>query len=225
MTEKPEVRQIRDPRALRAIAHPLRLRLLEELAQGPATATELAERVAESPANCSWHLRQLARYGYVEEAGAGPGRRRPWRIVAEVRRLGSDDETDAEAIDAGDEVGSMLAANEFDAMRRWYAHRRREPARWRRAGFYNQGVAWLTSEELSEMEAEIMEIMVRHLNRAADPDRRPTGARLVRLVAWGVPASPGRAQSTDTGEPAGSGESADSSKPAGSADQHPGSGR
>jgi DNA-binding IclR family transcriptional regulator len=50
----------------------------------PATATQLAERVGESPANCSWHLRQLARYGFVEEAGGGTGREGPWRPVPGV---------------------------------------------------------------------------------------------------------------------------------------------
>lgn len=68
--------------ALRALAHPVRQRLLRALAAaGTATATELAEQVGESPPNCSWHLRQLARYGFVTEAGGGPGRKRPWRLV------------------------------------------------------------------------------------------------------------------------------------------------
>ncbi len=69
------VRRMRDANMLRALAHPARIRLLEELAlAGPMTATELAARVGESAANCSWHLRQLAKYGYVEEAGGGAGR-------------------------------------------------------------------------------------------------------------------------------------------------------
>src|SRR4030088_3589210 len=70
-----------DPRALRALAHPLRLRLLELLVlRGPMTATEAADLLGESPANCSFHLRTLAKYGYVEEAGGGRGRQRPWRL-------------------------------------------------------------------------------------------------------------------------------------------------
>jgi DNA-binding transcriptional ArsR family regulator len=73
---------VNDLLALRALTHPVRQRLLRTLAgAGRATATELAERVGESPANCSWHLRQLARYGFVTEAGGGAGRQRPWRIA------------------------------------------------------------------------------------------------------------------------------------------------
>ena len=64
---------------MRALAHPVRLALLEVLADaGQLTATEAGERIGESPANASFHLRQLAKYGFVEEAegepaASGPG--------------------------------------------------------------------------------------------------------------------------------------------------------
>src|SRR5262245_33640111 len=68
-------------RAVRALAHPLRLELLDMLRfDGPSTATLLARRTGESSGATSYHLRQLARYGYVEEAPAtGGGRERWWR--------------------------------------------------------------------------------------------------------------------------------------------------
>jgi len=73
---------VNDLLALRALTHPARQSLLRALAAaGSATATELAGQIGESPANCSWHLRQLARYGFVTEAGGGTGRQRPWRIA------------------------------------------------------------------------------------------------------------------------------------------------
>ena len=63
---------------LRAVAHPTRLKLLGELRRvGPLTATQAGGRIGESPAGCSFHLRQLAKYGLVEEAGGGRGRSRP----------------------------------------------------------------------------------------------------------------------------------------------------
>src|SRR4051794_28456250 len=90
-------RELTDPKAMRALAHPVRLALLEALADAPTpTATEPGERVGESPANASFHLRQLAKYGVVEEAEGGTGRRRPWRI----KHLGmtfSDVQRDPEA--------------------------------------------------------------------------------------------------------------------------------
>ena len=69
-----------DPKAIRALAHPLRWGLLEALSHaGTLTATQASEMLGESPANCAFHLRTLAKYGFVEEAGGGRGRERPWR--------------------------------------------------------------------------------------------------------------------------------------------------
>ena len=77
-----EPRKITDARTLRALAHPVRIALFEELALGGAmTATEIGERIGETATTCSFHLRQLAKYGFVEEAGGGTGRSRPWRLT------------------------------------------------------------------------------------------------------------------------------------------------
>src|SRR5690242_3347027 len=123
MSEFP-IRDVRDPRVLRAVAHPLRLRLLEVIAlRGPVTATELAEEVGESPANCSWHLRQLARYGFIVEAGGGHGRQRPWRLVPEGHRWGEGTET-PELARAGDAAAEVIFDAEYQALRRWQASRR-----------------------------------------------------------------------------------------------------
>jgi len=76
--DKHELRKITDARTLRALAHPVRIALFEELSLGGAmTATEIGEQIGESPTTCSFHLRQLAKYGFVEEAGGGTGRSRP----------------------------------------------------------------------------------------------------------------------------------------------------
>jgi len=74
---------ILEPRMLRGLAHPLRMRLRAELIEhGPATASQLAARVGESSGATSYHLRQLAAYGFVvDEPGRGNGRERYWRAV------------------------------------------------------------------------------------------------------------------------------------------------
>jgi predicted transcriptional regulator len=75
-----------DPKAIRALAHPVRWALLDALDQaGTLTATQASEMLGESPANCAFHLRTLAKYGYVEEAGGGRGRERPWRPSSATR--------------------------------------------------------------------------------------------------------------------------------------------
>src|ERR1700689_3144664 len=74
--------KLTDPRMMRALAHPARIAIWEYLGlHGPATATECAEVAGLSPSACSYHLRTLARYGFVEEdlASAADGRERPWR--------------------------------------------------------------------------------------------------------------------------------------------------
>jgi DNA-binding transcriptional ArsR family regulator len=185
------IREIRDPQVLRALSHPVRLRLLDELLlSGSATATELSDLVGESPANCSWHLRQLARYGFVEEAGGGTGRQRPWRIVAEGNRWGSDDQADTELARAGDTAGEMFLAQEVEALRSWWRNRRREPAQWRDTSFFTQVVSWLTVEELGAVRETVVEALKPYLDRIGDAGKRPAGSRPIRLIAWGVPARP-----------------------------------
>jgi DNA-binding transcriptional ArsR family regulator len=75
--------EISDPKAIRALAHPLRLDLLQFLgAGGPATAAQCGRVLGASQASCSFHLRQLAKYGFVEDAGPGHDRReRQWRVA------------------------------------------------------------------------------------------------------------------------------------------------
>jgi DNA-binding transcriptional ArsR family regulator len=75
--------EVSDPTAIRALAHPLRLDLLELLgASGPATAAQCGRALGVSQASCSFHLRQLAKYGFVEDAGPGRDRReRQWRAA------------------------------------------------------------------------------------------------------------------------------------------------
>src|ERR1041384_601314 len=80
-----------DPRAMRALAHPTRLALLDHLhAAGGATATECSEFVEDRPPSCSYHLRALAKWGFVEEAEQRPGRERPWRATATRIEFPSD---------------------------------------------------------------------------------------------------------------------------------------
>src|ERR1700727_2212659 len=77
---------VTDARAMRALAHPLRVALLEAIRRdGEITATRAAELLGESPGNMSWHLQTLAKYGFVEETGDGRGRSRPWRVTSPTR--------------------------------------------------------------------------------------------------------------------------------------------
>jgi DNA-binding transcriptional ArsR family regulator len=183
-------RELTDPRALRAVAHPVRVRLLEELAfGGAATATELSDRIGESPANCSWHLRQLAKYGFVEETGGGTGRQRPWQIVIQEKHLPHGN-VDEELRIASTAFRRQLVSREYEALRAWLATMHAEPARWRDSAFITQNAGWCTAEELAQVFTDVATAMDRFVHRINDPASRPPGARAVRFLAWGVPAQP-----------------------------------
>src|SRR5580693_2977014 len=122
VTTEQAARSVRltDPRALRAYAHPTRMALVALLRRdGPQTATQAALATGESVASCSFHLRQLAKYGLVEEAG-GRGREKPWRATAMFTDFdvdtgpGGAESGGAESGGAGDPVAA--AAGEALAM-------------------------------------------------------------------------------------------------------------
>lgn len=84
-----------DPQALRALAHPLRWKLIDVLErEGDATATRCAELTGESVASCAYHLGILAKYGYVEASPGRTGREKPWRLTGQEQRIGNDDRED-----------------------------------------------------------------------------------------------------------------------------------
>jgi DNA-binding transcriptional ArsR family regulator len=184
------MRDITDPRVLRAMAHPLRIKLLNALVlHGPATATELAERVADSPANCSWHLRQLAKFDFIEEAADLPakGRNRPWRWISRGNKWGGPDDS-PEMVSVGQELMYTLLGVELAERRAWEERRATEPAEWLEAAFTLQIIAWLTPDELKQVGDQLREVLFRFHDRM-DPADRPEGTRPVRFIAWGNPSS------------------------------------
>lgn len=172
------------------MAHPLRLALLERLyTHGAATATELAEHVGESAANCSWHLRQLARYGFVEEAGGGKGRQRPWRAVIESRTWGHSDAAGELAI-AGDAMSEVLFEHEVAALRAWVRWRRGDPPEWQDAVMVSQWMTWLTVDELREFRTLVNDFLMHRTAARVELADRPPDARMVRFFGWAIPAEP-----------------------------------
>jgi DNA-binding transcriptional ArsR family regulator len=184
----PSYRRLSDPRELTALAHPVRIGIMELLTvSGPLTATELADRLDETPANCSWHLRKLAEHHFVEEAGGGIGRQRPWQVCS----IGlAWDETDASpsGVRAGRALEQMLLERQvtrYQAARAQLADDGDDD--WAEAATAAQSATWLTVDELEELNAELRAVLERHTNRITDPAARPPGSRLCELVAWGAP--------------------------------------
>ena len=182
----PDQRRLSDPRDLRALAHPVRIALIEQLVlHGAQTASQLADRVDESPANCSWHLRKLAEHGFVEEAGGGRGRERPWQATSTGMSWGDDDESPETRI-AGDALTEMMIERELGRSREARVRLRDDPE-WQSSAFADQTMLWLTADELAEAERVIRELFLNRLERLQDPSKRPPGSRLCSLLAWGYP--------------------------------------
>ncbi len=187
-TRRRDARRLRDPRELSAVAHPVRLGILEELTlHGPLTATDLGVRLGESPANCSWHLRKLAEHDFVEEAETEGGRRRPWQVTGIGLSWGDEEgEPSPEERRAGESLGRMLLERWLD---RYHASTTRaggESRPWQTARGMSQTEVYLTAEELRGLNLEITGLMQKYRDRL-DPAHRPDGARLCELVSWGAP--------------------------------------
>ena len=177
-----------DPYALRALAHPLRLRLLEELTMlGPLTATEAAARVGESPSSCSFHLRSLAKYGFIEEAEGGTGRQRPWRVVTTGNRWATTRETPAAERAAGDALSAVVRDRDQRLLQEHLAHRHRLDDDWLRAAFSSNYGGWLTPAELDDIGEKLTALWAPYLGRLTRPDDIPEGARLVHMFAYAFP--------------------------------------
>jgi len=196
---QPARRQISDAQTMRALSHPVRIALLEVLGvEGPMTATEVGELIGESPTTCSFHLRQLAKYGLVEEAGGGKGRARPWRMTALDIAIRGHDDPEAEL--AADVLTGIFLERQRDRYRTWQETKAAYPSEWRKAAGESDVVVYLTAEELEHLREELSELL-RPLvqERDGDPSKRPPGSVPVEMVTFSYPLSlPAGTPPTDT---------------------------
>jgi len=163
---------------MRALAHPTRLALLDHLHDvGQATATECAPVVGESPSSCSYHLRALGKWGFVEEGEGGAGRERPWRAAATRIEFGSDG---TEAVVLRDELVGRQQQRVRDALRRGHEL----PAAWRRAVQTSSATLELTPPELEQLGRRFEELLAAFRGRG----RRRRARRVV--VSFGAAAEP-----------------------------------
>src|SRR5262245_21553834 len=171
-----------DPQAIRALAHPLRLDLVELLGGGPMTAAECARALGSTQANCSFHLRQLAKYGFVAEAPPGPDRReRRWQLLDYEQNWSAAD--NPELTRALDEV---FIRREAGRLRDWTARRGSEPLEWRLAAIFGGATVPLTPEEVEDVQRRLGEIrdymIAKYGDRIGDRATWPAGSRPVRLL-------------------------------------------
>jgi len=181
--------EISDPKAMRALAHPVRLAILERLQRhGPATASRLSPHVGATPSVTSWHLRHLAGFGLVRDAEGGTDRReRRWAAVARGFRV---------EVPEGEEgwsaarlpAGEMFARN-AELPLRWLTETAPdlEPEWARLAGASNTRIV-VTATELAALKDALEELIAPYVIR--EPDERPPGSRDVRLLTYALPQGP-----------------------------------
>jgi DNA-binding transcriptional ArsR family regulator len=185
------VTEIREPAVMRALAHPARLAVLDELLNGRvATATELSEVCGLSPSAMSYHLRALAKIGLIEEAPSqGDARERRWKAASVQFDVGLGPDASPEARSAEAALFGAFLVREEAQVRRWLEHRVRETDEWHSSAALSESWLLVTSEELVRINREVAAVL-----RPYARSRRtevPDGARVVVAQYRAVPAEPG----------------------------------
>jgi DNA-binding transcriptional ArsR family regulator len=182
---EPETIHLRDPKEMRALAHPARMAIIDALASGDElTATECAAITGLSPSATAYHLKFLERHHFAERAPArSDGRERPWRETPRTRV-----DLDASTA-AGAAAASAVALAYFDRTRvvaeNFMQSAHEEPKEWQDVPTLNSADLWLTLEETREISAALQAVVEPYRGRVlAD---RPDGSRRVRVTSLVVP--------------------------------------
>lgn len=184
MAQKSNKRQIKhavpDPVALKALAHPVRLRMLGILrVDGPATATQLAKRLGLNSGATSYHLRQLAKHDFIEPADdLGDQRDRWWRAAHDSTHYDTFDQT-GDDLDAGMAMTQAVLSSHAQQMQRAHDSYRNLPVEWRKASTASDCILALTAEQAEELTGKIERLLQEAmaasppLGGAAPKDTRP----------------------------------------------------
>jgi hypothetical protein len=166
---------------LRALAHPLRWKLLNLVgAERSATATRCAEVLGESVASCSYHLGILGKYGYIEPVPGVSGREKPWQQVT-GRLVFADTDLDPEEQRALEAFADSFLDFQIDHIRTQLHRVDLEPPEWAQAGGMSAGTMYVTAGELHALKEELNALLVRYSDRDDDPGLRPATARPTSL--------------------------------------------
>jgi predicted transcriptional regulator len=184
---KLEPRKLTDPRAMRAVAHPVRIALLEVLGtEGPLTATQAGELIGESPTTCSFHLRQLAKYGFIEEVAGVAGRKRPWRLV-HTGLTYSDVSDDPETRLAASALSRVLHDFYLDRLKEGLELRRDISPEWQKTTGASEFLLYVTADELRELDESVTALIKPYIERIGNPKKRPKASIPIEVLFFAYP--------------------------------------
>jgi len=182
-------RLLDDPVAIRALAHPLRHSIMSIIGRlGRATTADAARELGISHGLASHHLRQLAKYGFVEQIAGKDHRERPWRMVATSYNWTGARGT-AEGSSAVDVLEQFFAEQALDDFLGWQQRRRSWPEAWREHTGVGQSGVYLTLAELTELTDALDALLLRYINERPIDDvaSRPAGSVPVSFTLFAVP--------------------------------------
>jgi DNA-binding transcriptional ArsR family regulator len=182
-------RLLDEPFAIRALAHPLRLDLLAALGRrGKATTAEVARDLGLVHGVASHHLRQLAKYGFIEQVPGKDKRERPWRPVENAYQW-PDSQATPEASAATDVLEQVIAERVLEGFTRWRQHRHDWPEEWLAGSGIATATVYLTADELATITAEFEAVVRRYTDARpiTDASVRPAGSLPVDLAYFAVP--------------------------------------
>lgn len=179
-------RQITDPQALRALAHPVRLKLLELLTvEGPATGRRLADLTGESTASVSYHVGQLTKWGLVEPAlDRARGRERPWRATSRGITWTATGDGSPEFAAASRLLREQFIGRGLATLVQFQRHEAEFDVTWREAAWLGDDIGYLDPDELTEATERIKAVIAEYTDGGRP---RKQGARPVAFFAYAVP--------------------------------------
>ena len=180
--------RVLDAATLKAFAHPLRLRVYDRLErEGPATATQLARQMEENTGVTSYHLRELARHGLIEDApDRGKGKERWWRTTAGGFSFNPDRfRTDPDTASAAELLLADVYRQRGEELGRWLEQSRSTPSEWIEASTSARRALLLTRDELRDLSRDVERVLAEHIQRAQgrdDEEPEPAGQMRAHVV-------------------------------------------
>ena len=150
------------------------------------TASAAGRRLGESSGSASYHFRQLARFGLVEEAEGGRGRERPWRATSLFTSWPNVADT-PELAEASQVLERFVLERDIERLELWLGRRRNETPEWQDAAAFGDSLLYLTADELARLRNALAELAEPYLERLERPEVRPPGARAVTFLQIAFP--------------------------------------